>query len=133
MEKAEVPTGLEHLEWISSRAAFAASQSAYLSIEQRDLQIIGTSLSAFYQAATCHRKCYGGGHLLERLTARMYNLSCAAYTLVTLGFYDESLTMIRSIGEICNLLTLSIHDKDAIKKWISSDKKTRLKEFSPVI
>jgi hypothetical protein len=128
----EIPIGLEHLEWIASLSASAASKSAYLSIEQRDLQIIGTSLSTFYQAATCHRKCHGGDHLLERLVGRMYNLSCAAYSLITLGFYDEALSMIRSIGEISNFLSLSIHDKDAIKEWISSDKKTRLRNFSPV-
>lgn len=128
----EIPLGVEHLEWISSLGAFAASKSASLNVDRRDLQVIGTSLSAFYQAATCHRKCYGGGHLLERLVGKMYNLSCAAYSLITLGFYDEALSMIRSIGEISNLLSLSISDKDAIREWISSDEKTRRKKFSPV-
>ncbi|NES97949.1 MAG: hypothetical protein F6K32_22615 [Desertifilum sp. SIO1I2] len=132
MSKTEIPSGIEHLEWISSIAAFNASKSGDIVADQRDLQVIGTSLSVFYQAATCHRKCYGGGHLLERLVGRIYNLSCAAYLLTTLGFYDESLSLIRIIGEISNLITLSIHDPEAIKEWISSDETTRHKKFSPV-
>lgn len=70
--------------------------------------------------------------MLERLVGRVYNLSCAAYSLITLGFYDEALIMIRSISEISNLISLSSVDKDAIKEWIDSDKKTRRKKFSPV-
>jgi hypothetical protein len=38
-------------------------------------EVLGTSLSALYQVATCHRKCFGGGHVLESLSGRIYNLA----------------------------------------------------------
>jgi hypothetical protein len=129
---AEIPTGLAYLELISYFGAIAVKNSAHLNVDERDLKIIGTSLSVFYQAATCHRKCHGGGHMLERLVGRMYNLSCAAYSLITLGFYDEALSMIRSVGEIANLISLSCVDKDVIREWISCDRRTRLQKFSPM-
>ena len=93
--------------------------------------MIGTALSALYQAATCHRKCHGGSHVLEALAGRVYNLACSAYSLITQGFYDEALNLIRSIGEISNLISLSIVDKEAIAEWLSSDQKTRIKKFRP--
>jgi hypothetical protein len=35
------------------------------------------------------------------------------------------------IGEVSNLIALSVVDKKALKEWLSSDKKTRLRKFSP--
>jgi len=84
-----------------------------------------------FQAATCHRGCSGGPHILEALAGRSYNLGAAAYTVITRGFYDEGLLLIRSIGEVANLIALSASDKQAIKEWLSSDGKTRRNKFSP--
>jgi len=61
----------------------------------------------------------------------LYNLGASAYILAQRGFYDEALNLIRSIGEISNLIALSVVDKEALKEWLSSDKKTRLRKFSP--
>jgi hypothetical protein len=94
--------------------------------------VLGTSLSALYQAATCHRKCYGGPHILEALSGRAYNLACAAYRLAVQGFYDEAMNLVRSIGEISNLIALSVVDKEALCQWLSADPDTRKKKFSPV-
>src|SRR5258708_6593527 len=94
-------------------------------------QLIGTALSVLYQAATCHRKCHGGPHILESLCGRMYNLAVGAYLLAQRGLYDEALNLTRSIGEASNLIALSVIDKAALKEWLSSDKKTRLSKFSP--
>lgn len=51
--------------------------------------------------------------------------------MITLGFYDEALTLIRAIGEVSNLIGLSVVDKNAFSEWLSSDKKARLKKFGP--
>ena len=130
----EILDGSHHLRIIEmlSEKTWQISE-AELRKHSKDLAIVGTSLSALYQAATCHRKCHGNPHIFEALTGRTYNLACSAYILIERGFYDEALNLLRSIGEIYNLLCLSIEDKVSFRKWLSADHKTRLKEFSPAM
>ena len=47
------------------------------------------------------------------------------------GYYDESLALIRSIGEIGNLVNLFWSDSDKLREWIDSDERTRMNTFSP--
>jgi len=89
-------------------------------------------MNVLYQAATCHRKCHGGQHTFERLLGRAYNLSCGAYHLTIFGLYDEALSLIRSLGEIANLVMLSALDGPKIKEWLHASREERLRNFSPV-
>jgi hypothetical protein len=133
VKKREIPKGIEHLSLISSAGNLAQKKSKTHSEKHSvALMIIGTSLSALYQAATCHRQCFNNGHVLEALAGRTYNLGCAAYLLINQGLYDEALNLIRSIGEISNLIQLSSHNKEALRKWLDSDERTRKREFSPL-
>lgn len=87
-----IPTGREHL--LTAFEMGNVTQTASAEILQEESEVItmlGTSLSALYQAATCHGKCYGGPHILEALAGRSYNLGAAAYTLLIRGYYDEIL------------------------------------------
>ena len=128
----EIPSGLDHLQMVAILSENARQASEIEQNHQaKELRIIGTSLSALYLAATCHRKCHGGPHILESLTGRTYNLGCGAYILICRALYDEALNLIRSIGEISNLILLSVVDKNSLQKWLAADPKTRLKEFSP--
>jgi len=130
--KPEIPKGIAHLELIDTASKIAQEETIEnLRRYLPQLVMIGTSLSALYQAATCHRKCHGGNHLLEALSGRVYNIGCAAYLLVRQGLYDEALNLLRSAGEVANLIMLSVVDKNAIREWIASDKKTRLAKYSP--
>ena len=132
MENFGIPNGVDHFKLIDAGGAKVRESSASgLESRSDSLLLIGTCLCAVYQAATCHRKCHGGSHVFEALAAKAYNLSVGAYNLITLGFYDEALTLIRGIGEISNLISLSVIDKSAFSEWLSSDKKTRLKKFNP--
>ena len=54
-----------------------------------------------------------------------------AYILICRGYYDEALNLVRSMGEIFNLVALSVVDKAALQEWINSDTRTRVKKFSP--
>ena len=129
---AEIPSGIEHLKMVAQlEAATYQESSKRLGTSIVVRQLIGTALSALYQAGTCHRKCHGGPHIFESLCGRMYNLAVGAYLLAQRGLYDEALNLTRSIGEISNLIALSVVDKEALKLWLSSDKKTRLRKFSP--
>jgi hypothetical protein len=133
VKKREIPKGLEHLALISlvGKQAQKESETGFEK-HSRDLMMIGTSLSALYQAATCYRHCFNNGHVLEALAGRTYNLGCAAYLLINQGFYDEALNLVRSIGEISNLIQLSAQDKVSLRKWLDSDEKTRKREFTPM-
>ena len=75
--------------------------------------------------------CRGGPHFLQSLYGRAYNLGTAAYVLCTLGLYDEALNLIRGIGEIGNIIALSVVDKGAMTDWLTSDSKVRRTRFSP--
>lgn len=127
-----VPSELEHLRFLSEMNRQNRSLSE-LELEKHssELRLLGTSMNALYQAGTCHRKCWGGGHVLETLVARIYNLACSSYSLISIGFYDESMNLVRSIGEIANIIVMSVGRKEQIQEWIHSDKKTRMKKYSP--
>lgn len=128
----QISTGLEHLRMVATLSAKTRrATESELERHTQDLLLIGTSLSALYQASTCHRKCHGGPHILESLAGRAYNLGCSAYILICRAFYDEALNLIRSIGEISNLISLSVVDKDSLQQWLAADRNTRLREFRP--
>lgn len=127
-----VPTGKDYLQMLNLAAKQA--QVAVVSRQEThssEFVVIGTSLSSLYQAATCHRGCHGGSHTLERLCGRAHNIGCGALSLIEVGLYDEALNFIRGLGEISNLVILSIVDKPGIQEWLQSDRKTRLRKFSP--
>jgi hypothetical protein len=127
-----VPDDISHLALIWSEGGKSYKEAFRVSAKHvDDSRILGTALCAMYQAATCHRECHGGGHMLERLVGRAYNLCCASYNLILLGFYDEALSLVRSVTEVNNLIALSVFDKEAIAEWLAADKKTRLKKYSP--
>ena len=128
----QIPNELAHLRMLATLSENTRHASEpELRKHAEDLRIIDTSLSALYQASTCHRKCHGGAHILEALAGRAYNLGGASYILISRAFYDEALNLVRSIGEISNLVLLSVVDKDSLGSWLSADRKTRLKDFSP--
>jgi hypothetical protein len=131
-EEPKLPTGKEHLGFVQY-AGLAAQQefASFLQNEPLDAELLGKALNALYQIATCHRGCRGGGHMLERLCGRAYNIGCGAFYLLALGLYDESLSLIRGLGELSNLLSLSAADPVSLQQWIDSDSKTRMKKFMP--
>ncbi len=57
--------------------------------------------------------------------------NCVALRLARLGFYDEALTLVRSLGEIANLLMLFHLDSAAMADWKRSDSGARNKQFRP--
>jgi hypothetical protein len=131
-DRVEVPIGLEHLAMVRRSARYVAGETLKVVGEfKSNNEMIGTSLSVLYQAATCHRKCHGGGHVLESLCGRAYNLGCAAYNLVNLGFYDEALNLTRGIGELTNFIMLGATDGTVIQEWLNADHKVRKNKFGP--
>lgn len=132
----QFPAGIAYLRLLTkaneSERDISEAHWPKIEKEREMLAVIGTMLSALFQAATCHRKCHGGDHVLEALAGRAHNLACAAVTLMEVGYYDEALNLIRGIGEIGNLVQLFLIDPSVPTRWIDSNKKTRLRDFSPV-
>jgi hypothetical protein len=130
--KPQLPTGIEHLAMMTTIAiAIGRETLKHSKDHELNRKLIGTSLSVLYQAATCYRQCHGGNHMLERLCGRAYNLGCGAYHLTLIGLYDEALNLIRSLGEMTNLVMLSALDPPKIQEWLVADRRTRLSKFGP--
>ncbi len=124
--------GKEHLDRILLGVSTVQRESmSVLRGLELHANLIGTALTALFEASTCHRGCNHGPHILEAVCARAYNLGASAYLLAVSGFYDESANLIRSIGEIANLVSLSTADPTLFRDWLVSDPETRKKIFSP--
>ena len=70
-------------------------------------------------------------HTVLYLPARASSFGRAALRLAKMGFYDEALNIVRSVGEIGNLLALFASDANAIDEWKKSDWKYRMENMSP--
>ena len=92
-----VTSGSDHIRLLLASASFVRAESEkHLKSCIDDCAMIGTAMSALYQAATCHRGCNGGPHVFEAVCWRAYNLACAAYILALSGLYDEAASLIRT-------------------------------------
>lgn len=132
MNKIEIPTELEHIEFVRTVAKIAEAKTSNFSDKSKNnLKLLGDSMHAIYLSAACVNKCIGGDHQIEYIGARVYNLSAASYNLIVSGFYDEAQSLIRSIGEISNLLSLAVFNFELFDEWKKSDKQKRMNKFSP--
>jgi hypothetical protein len=93
---------------------------------------LGDTLSLLYAEASCYNGCNGGEHFFQRMTARVVANSLSSLRLAMLGYYDESLALTRSLGEIANLLFLFVADDSSLTNWRAASEKDRKREFSPV-
>jgi hypothetical protein len=97
----------------------------------KTLSETGNVLSILYRLACCGYGCRGGDHQVEWLVGKLVNQAVSAYRLTRAAQYDESLMVIRGMGEIGNLLWLFQHDKKELDAWKAADKATRLNQFGP--
>ncbi|PIQ21144.1 MAG: hypothetical protein COW65_10845 [Cytophagales bacterium CG18_big_fil_WC_8_21_14_2_50_42_9] len=101
-------------------------------ITDSELNLFGNALFHLFNLSTCKYGCAGGGHLIESFAGRVYNHAISSIYLICLEFYDESLSLIRTIGEINNLTFLFVSDyPNSFDLWKSSDEKARRNKFSP--
>lgn len=120
---------LHHLEELHKKARHKSNETLKPYVD--NLKTIGISLEALAAVATCDGGCQGGAHLYQYLAGRCYNIGCATFSLIRLGYYDESLGLIRSLGEIANLLALFLCSNEDETKWRDSDTKGRVKNYGP--
>lgn len=81
---------------------------------------------------TCSWGCHGGDHVVEYLVTRGVGTILSSYRCIRTGFYDQSITLTRSIGETANLLALFHADATLRAEWTAADRRGRLNKFGPV-
>lgn len=131
------PEGLEFLKLAAEQedACEKHSRTRLLKMGQKApecLENLGTVLSLLDRVASCFWGCRGGDHLVEYLAGRVSASARSSLRLLYFGFYDESLSITRGIGEAANLLFLFMKDIQIFEEWRLSSKKERLSNFSPV-
>src|SRR4051812_27606207 len=82
--------------------------------------------------ASCHWGCRGGDHDVENLVRRCCNYAFSSLSLARLGYYDESLALIRGVAELANLLELFAIDRQHLQRWKSLTDRDRKRDYSPV-
>lgn len=83
---------------------------------------------------TCAYGCPGNtqeAHAVRYLVARASGFARAALRLARMGFYDEALIIVRSLGEVTNLFFLFHAAPESVEEWKKSDRAYRLDTFSP--
>jgi hypothetical protein len=133
----EFPEGLEFLKLAESVAAACGNHTDQRLPEMGKscpecLHNLGTMLSILYRVGSCHGRCRGGDHLIEYILGRTCSTALSALSLLRQGYYDEALSLARSIGETANLLTSFVKLPGRLEEWKRADARTRLREFSPV-
>jgi hypothetical protein len=89
-------------------------------------------LSYLERAATCFGRCRGGDHRAEFMAGRVVSSCQACLLLMSSGYYDEALSIIRGLGEIANLMAMFVKDSFQFERWKTIDEKTRRRDFAAV-
>jgi hypothetical protein len=132
-----MPKGHSFYDWIFSKDKQKEDYTIEIFETDKEFYSLETyeTISEFfkilYKISTCGFGCSGGSHIIEYITGRGYNLGLSAMKLLRLGFYDESLSLIRSISEIVNLFALFGVDSNSLEIWYNLDDRGRINEFSP--
>lgn len=132
----EFPDGHNFLSTLEAVACQASKETGeYLPESGKKLpatvESLGDVLSILYRCACCAFGCREGDHQIEWLTGRVVNQSSSAYRLILSAYYDESLMLIRGVGEIANLLWLFGHEQSELNAWMSASRRVRLNDYSP--
>jgi hypothetical protein len=85
-----------------------------------------------YREASCFYGCNAGDHLPQRIVGRITSLALSSYRSLNRGYYDESLSLSRSIGEATNLLFLFACRPQLFERWRTANDPERRRAFSPV-
>ena len=97
-------------------------------------EFLGRVLAYADMIGSCTFGCPGqsqNAHALWYLTARTSSFGRAALRLARMGFYDEALIIVRSMGEIANLFALFAVAPESIEEWKMADRCARITRFSP--
>lgn len=84
-----------------------------------------------YLFSCCHWGCHGKEHVFEHLAGRCVSSLASGWRLTERGYYDEALSLVRSVGEIANLLNLFWRNQREIREWLDLPERERRNRFRP--
>ena len=84
-----------------------------------------------YLFSCCHWGCHGKHHVFEHLGGRIVTNASVAVRSIFHGYYDEGLALVRSIGEIANLVNLFMSRPSKLREWLDADETSRWQRFGP--
>lgn len=93
---------------------------------------LNRAVDVLFILSTCKEGCRGGNHILENLLGRIVNHVVVSIMADAAGFHDEALSLLRSVGEIANLLALFRLDAKAYEQWVGASERDRRRTFAPV-
>lgn len=93
--------------------------------------LVGNAMSLLYRLAICYWSCPEDRHDLPNLYGRCCTFALSSLELAFLGYYDQSLGMIRSVCEIINLLQLFTIDNSKLEQWNDILPEKRYRSFGP--
>ncbi|MGH8428628.1 MAG: hypothetical protein ACRES7_11745 [Gammaproteobacteria bacterium] len=137
MSLKDFPEGASFFEWLIPFENHCASTSnkRFPELDESAAKCrenLGTLLSLLYRESCCAYGCKGNSHIGERIAGRVVSHAVCSYKLLLTGYYDESLSLTRSIGELGNLLWLFVHRPRERDRWLTADNHTRIREYSPL-
>jgi hypothetical protein len=94
-------------------------------------EYLGTLLSLLDRASSCWWGCRKGDHVPEMLVGRSCSYGLCAFKLARSGFYDESISLARTVGENTNLALLFLTDPNTLHDWKSAEDRTRRNKYGP--
>lgn len=84
-----------------------------------------------YLFSCCHWGCHGKEHVFEHLAGRCVSSLASGWRLAESGYYDEALSLVRSVGEISNLLNLFWCDNREVRNWLDLPERERRERYRP--
>lgn len=93
---------------------------------------LAVCLSLMYQQAYCAWGYHEQEHVFEYASGRTVTHAMAAYRLALCGLYDESLSLVRNVSEIANLVALFWQEPNAVREWLDCPEDKRQSRFAPV-
>ena len=96
------------------------------------LEQLGRVLELLDLMASCYWGCHGREHTIEHLVGRTVSYALAASRLINMGHYDEALSLVRSIAELGNIMSLFMAVPETMREWNDLPEPKRREVFSPV-
>jgi hypothetical protein len=131
-----VPEGLDFINLVARQERTCEEETRTLGASLGEkapkcLIALGTALSLIDRLASCWWGCAGGDHVVEYLVGRSVASARGSLRLSFGGYYDESLGLTRSVGEIANLLALFAADTSTLTTWRAASRRQRRNDFGP--
>jgi hypothetical protein len=129
-----VPDNLESLHSEEERIRSESIETIERISHVKDhLFVIHASMNVIFAIVQGHKHRNNDEKTIQYLGLRIFNSCASVLKLGLSGYYQSAFALVRDIYETVLLLDYFRSHRDQISVWETSDKKRRIKEFSPAI